>query len=298
MLGSNPFLNRTIIKNPEEFFGRTDELKTIYNRLSTLQSCDVYGKRKIGKSSLLYHISVKSRDKLGDDYRVAYIDLQDPKYHTVGGFLKYSLSELGCDSEVVIPSNSLNENLIVFSESIEKLGRGLKPVLLVDEFEKLIERPEEFDNGFFDTMRSLGYHGNIAYVTASLHSLKQMNAEGNFTSPFFNIFSEVPLNIFSSEETSAFLSAEREGVEFNEEEIEFIKEIANDRPLHLQIACYHVLENKGKNWNEKKLRKDIKKEFKNFEDKWVRRKRYSLKHGTTLFNYLKDLPKDIIRRRI
>lgn len=241
---------------------------------------------------------MKSRDELGDDYRVAYINLQDPKYHTVKGFLKYSLSEIGCDSEVILPSNSLNKNLIAFSESIEGLRRGTKPVLLIDEFENLTKRSAEFDNDFFDTMRSLGYNGNIAYVTASLRSLRSLCIEGNFTSPFYNIFSEVPLGMFSPEETSEFLSAKREGVEFNGEEIEFIKEIANDPPLHLQIACYHVLENKGKKWNENKLRKDIKKEFKNFGDKWVRRKRYGLEHVKGLFNYLKDLPKEIVKNRI
>jgi len=298
MSGSNPFLNRTIIKNPEEFFGRKNELRAIYNRLLTLQSCDVFGRRKIGKSSLLYHISVKSRDKLGDDYRVAYINLQYAKYHTVGGFLKYSLSELGCDSEVIRPSDSLNKNLIAFSESIEGLGKELMPILLVDKFEKLIERPEEFNNDFFDAMRSLGSLGKIAYVTTSLHSLKRMYLEGYFTSDFYNIFSEIPLDQFSHEETSEFLSAKRERVEFTEEEIEFIKEIANDYPLHLQIACYHVLENKGKKWNEKKLRKDIGKEFKNFKDNRARTGRSIIKHGKEFFNYFKDIPKEFIRHRI
>ena len=295
MLGSNPFSNRIMIENPEEFFGRKNELKTIYNRLLTLQSSDVFGKRKIGKSSLLYHISVKSRDKLGDDYRVAYIDLQDPKYHTVGGFLKYSLSELGCDSEVILSSDSLNKNLIAFSESIEGLGKELTPVLLVDKFEKLIEKPEEFNNDFFDAMRSLGSHGKIAYVTASLHSLKRMYLEGYFTSDFYNILSEIPIDKFSPEETSEFLSAERGGVEFTEDEIEFIKEIANDHPFHLQIVCYHVLKNRGKKWNEKKLRKDTEKEFKNFEDGGARKIRSTVKLGKALFNYFKDFPKEIIR---
>ncbi|MEA3282731.1 MAG: hypothetical protein U9Q68_09315 [Euryarchaeota archaeon] len=113
MLESNLFSNRTIIKNPEEFFGRKDELKTIYNRLLTLQSCDVFGKRKIGKSSILYYVFLKSLDELGDDYRLAYIDLQDPKYHKVEGFLKYSLSELGCDPEIIHTSDSLKKLLVL-----------------------------------------------------------------------------------------------------------------------------------------------------------------------------------------
>lgn len=183
MVENNPFSNRAMIKNPDKFFGRKDELKTIFSRLSNLQSCDVFGERKIGKSSLLYYIFLKLRDELGDEYRVAYIDLQDAKYHTFKGFLKYSLEELHSDPGV-ISSNSHNENLIAFSESIENLRNEIKPVLLIDEFENLTKRAEEFTNDFFDTMRSLGTHGNIAYVTASLHALKTLCTVGNFTSPF------------------------------------------------------------------------------------------------------------------
>jgi hypothetical protein len=233
-----------MIKKPDEFFGRKDELRTIFSRLSNLQSCDVSGERKIGKSSLLY---------------------SDP---------------------VVISSNSHNENLIAFSDSIKDLRKEIKPVLLIDEFENLTKRAEEFNNDFFDTMRSLGSHGNIAYVTASLHALKTLCTVGNFTSPFYNIFSQVHLGLFSPEETTEFLSAKREGFEFSEEEIEFIKRIANNHPLHLQIACYHVLENRGKEYDEKKLRKDVEKEIKNFGDKWTRRKRGFVKYGKALYSII------------
>jgi AAA+ ATPase superfamily predicted ATPase len=47
-----------MIKDPDEFFGRKNELKTIFSRLSNLQSCDVFGERKIGKSSLLYILEI------------------------------------------------------------------------------------------------------------------------------------------------------------------------------------------------------------------------------------------------
>ncbi|MFZ2071038.1 MAG: hypothetical protein WAV32_05500 [Halobacteriota archaeon] len=210
---------------------------------------------------------MKLRD--GDEYRVAYMDMQDAKNQTVKGFLKYSLKELGSDPGV-ISSNSHNENLIAFSDSIEGLRSEIKPVLLIDEFEILTKRPGEFNNDFFDAMRSLGSHGNIAYVTASLHALKTRCTVGNFTSPFYNIFSQLSLRLFSPEETADFLSAKREGVEFSEEEIAFIKKIAKNHPLHLQIACYHVLENKGREYDEKELRKDIEEEIKSFGDKFAR----------------------------
>jgi len=87
--------------NLDEFFGRKEQLETIFKRLVNLQSCDVFGERKIGKSSLLYHIFLKFNTELGNDYEAVYIDMQDPKCHTVEGFLKYCLKELGSNSEVI-----------------------------------------------------------------------------------------------------------------------------------------------------------------------------------------------------
>lgn len=104
----------------------------------------------------------------------------------------------------------------------------------------------------------------------------------------------MPLGLFSPEETSEFLSAKRKGVEFSKEEIEFIKTIAKNHPLHLQIACYHVLENKGKEYDEKKLRRDIKVEIRSFGDKLIRKERCIVKYLKYSINDIKE----IIRSRL
>jgi len=70
MVVQNPFSNRNMITDPDGFFGRKTELATIFNRLQNLQSCDVYGERKIGKSSLLYYVFKNVEDRIGDDYVV------------------------------------------------------------------------------------------------------------------------------------------------------------------------------------------------------------------------------------
>ncbi len=106
------------------------------------------------------------------------------------------------------------------------------------------------------------------------------------------------LGLFSPEETTDFLSAKRVGVEFTEKEIEFIKRIARNHPLHLQIACSHVFENKGKVYDEKELRKDIKEEIKSFGDKWTRRERGFVKHGKAAINYFKEIPKEFVKKWI
>jgi hypothetical protein len=125
------FSNRNMITNPDEFFGRKNEVRILFSRLANLQSCDVYGERKIGKSSLLYYIFKKGQDRLGDDYVVAYIDMQAAENHNVESFLRNSLNALDSNSDGIISSNNLNQNLIAFSESIKEFKKKKKPILLV-----------------------------------------------------------------------------------------------------------------------------------------------------------------------
>src|SRR5205085_2833792 len=51
----NPYLNRTMLKHRDDFFGRGPEIKRIFARLNATPpgSISVVGDRKIGKSSLL-----------------------------------------------------------------------------------------------------------------------------------------------------------------------------------------------------------------------------------------------------
>ncbi len=156
-------------------------------------------------------------------------------------------------------------------------------------------KKQEFNDDVFDTLRSLGNNGHIAYVTASLNSLKTLCEKGKFTSPFYNIFSEVKLGKFTPEETMEFFSTRGESFGFNQGGIEFIYEIADNHPLHLQIACDHVFKNKGKKWDEQKLRGVIEKEIKTYDDEEVRKKRHLKKldrgkqnEGTFIDNRKKD----------
>ena len=171
---NNPFTERNVIKNPDEFFGRKDELRTIFTRLQGLQSASIYGERKIGKSSLLYNVLYNIPEELGDEYKNAYIDLRDSKYHTAYYFLKNVLLEFGCDSEVILENNEYNKNLIEFSESVKELSKKCKPVLLIDEFDHIIKKPNEFNEDFLETLRTLGYQGYIAYVIASFSFIKRI----------------------------------------------------------------------------------------------------------------------------
>jgi len=55
----NPYLNRTMIRDVEDFYGRRREVARVYSRIGTAhpQSVSIVGPRRIGKSSLLNFIN-------------------------------------------------------------------------------------------------------------------------------------------------------------------------------------------------------------------------------------------------
>src|SRR5262249_29615005 len=107
----NPFTNRGVITNPDEFFGREQEIGEIGSRLRAMQRLSVVGEWRIGKSSLLYNLFQTGRLRIDDPaYRFFYLDLQHAQFHTAAGFLRAILRELELNVNAVSDGQSLNRN--------------------------------------------------------------------------------------------------------------------------------------------------------------------------------------------
>ncbi len=260
----NPFFFGPKITNPQYFVGREKELKKIFGFLNTeytgqMQHVSVVGERRIGKSSLLYRLTQVSGTYLPshEKYRFLYLDLQDPRCHTVSGLLDHILKELHLTHPSKVTFGGVHE---IVEKEREKNGTWI--ILLMDEFEKLTERAEEFTNGFYDSLRSLGNNNQIGIVTASQHPLRDLAEQKKLTSPFFNIFHQIQLGEFSEAETQAFLERGRQcDQKFTGADCEKIIEIAGNHPARLQITASLVYEAKrsGKiNW--KAIEKEAKSE--------------------------------------
>jgi hypothetical protein len=81
-----------------------------------------------------------------------------------------------------------------FSNAIKQWKQqGVLPVLCLDDFESLLKRTEEFDNGFYDNLRSLMNDNALMLVVASRKELSVYGSEYRFVSQFFNLGSVIPL---------------------------------------------------------------------------------------------------------
>jgi len=257
---NNPYTNRGVIKNPEEFYGREREVRRIYSRLSSShpQCLSIIGERKIGKSSLLYFISHEEIRKqwLKDDesYLFLLIDLQERGCEiSFTAFFQLVFKMLAERLGNSLVPDSLS-NVESESECYEEFKRivseidkqGLKLILLFDEF-GMITQSEHFDAAFFSFLRSIANNHECAYITTSRLKLQKLCRSSDISeSPFFNIFTPVPLGQFDVNEARSLIlkPSEQAGVTFDESEVEFVLSVAGCHPLFIQMACAALFDHK------------------------------------------------------
>lgn len=271
----NPFFYGGYITIPDYFVGRRAELRTIFALLETahtgqMQSVSVVGPRRIGKSSLLFHVMQVYRMRLRPTgaYRVAYVDATDPRCMTQAGFLDYVLDELSVAHETPV-------TLASFTTTIERNHPRLGLVVCLDEFESLTKNRAEFPDAFFDGLRSLMSASHIAFVIAAHISLAQLKRDDKWTSPFFTIIRHLELGELTDAEADeladrGYTSDQR----FTPKERQWLRQVGGRHPMKLQIAgslLYDAKVQGSVNWHALKrdYRQQIESVFGKQRARWL-----------------------------
>lgn len=265
-MSANPFTVRGTIQNPRDFIGRKTELLHIVTRLKTMQSCSVVGERRIGKSSLLYHLFQTGNERLSDSgFRFVYIELTDASAQTVVDFLQTVLQSLDLPTDSIKDDNKPNRNLTAFGRAIQGLvDKGERVILCLDEFEGLFDNPQEFNDMFFNHFRSMVNHRKLALVTASRQPLEVYSIENKLTSPFFNLLSVTELTDFTSEEVETFLAIYQQKVSFTDHELEFIYWYHQQHPIKLQIFCDLMFQWRDRDWSNDMMLEETARVYSQF----------------------------------
>jgi len=254
----NPFFNRHRITDPAFFCGRAREVEALYSAIATRQCRAVVGERKLGKSSLLTHLSCPAALRRHgfdpDAYLLLYLDLEGMANISYDEFWPELLDRL----ELALPATQVDLRALTQQTAVQPEVRfmqvrrllrrveraGLTVVILLDEFESLAANAH-FGPGFYGELRSLAGELGVVYITASkrgLYDLTYQRADA-LSSPFFNIFSEETLGLLPLAEAAALLrtlSALPAGEAFTPEQIEYLLELAGPHPFFLQAAGWHL----------------------------------------------------------
>lgn len=247
----NPYTNRIIIRNPDNFYNRKAEVKKIFSRIggSRPQSISVVGARRVGKSSLLYYICNESvgRKVLQnyEDYIFIFCDLQERRDMNVNDFFTLVSKKIAIETNKFSQQNLFEKvTYDSFLELIQELDKRKKKVILAfDEFD-VVTKNENFGREFFSFLRSIANSYNVAYIASSRKDLQELSHTDEIRdSPFFNIFTHIPIGSFDRKSAEELISipSKREGIPLKEY-TEFIFELAGFHPFFIQIACSNLFE--------------------------------------------------------
>ncbi|NEO34494.1 MAG: ATP-binding protein [Symploca sp. SIO3C6] len=203
-----PFIAGSMITDSKFFVGRREELDFITSRMTAAQptSINVLGEWRIGKSSLLYHFCqtyeqrVQRYGKSPSDYVAIYLSLQDAQCRQEANFyraiakalLKRASVQNNPALSVPLNGGSLDRQTFSAAMDVWKIEKVL-PVLCLDKFEELFENAEEFNNQFYDNLRSLMDRNALMLVIASYKRLDVYSRQHRLTSSFFNLGNILPL---------------------------------------------------------------------------------------------------------
>lgn len=269
----NPFTFGNPIKEPARFFGRSEDLRQIVNRLrsSAHESTSIVGERRIGKTSLLKYLdNPEVAEKFGlpsTEYCMVYIDFQGLTDITPERFWQRVLRKMErsiCLPEVIPKIEELRDmgafDLFDLEDLFEEIAsRGLTTVLLLDEFDYVTQNPN-FGSDFFGGLRALAIHQNLPLITATRRELVDLcHSEELKGSPFFNIFANVVLRPFSRAEVLEMLDGylAESALEFSEREKELVLGLGGGYPFFTQMAGHYLVEAKLKNLNEDQLLQEV-----------------------------------------
>ena len=197
-----PFIAGPALQNSQSFVGRQEALDSITSRSAAAQptSINVFGKRKIGKSSLLYRFCetyeqrVQRYGRNPSEFVAIYLSLQDAQCNKEANFYQAVADKL-----IDRPSVRGNPNLTAplsgssldrqsFARAMDEWkARGVLPILCLDKIEELLDRTGEFNDGFYDSLRSLMDRNALMLVITSEQRLDVYSRKRKLTSDFFNL---------------------------------------------------------------------------------------------------------------
>jgi uncharacterized protein len=261
----SPFVVGRPLRDDEPIFGREEAFRFIAAEIAAFNSVNVIGERRMGKTSLLNHLignqAKHFTSQPGESSLVlTYVDLQrgvSTASRFYGAVLRQLLarwqpSQLARHRNLADLNKRLNRKpeaeYYEFEQAIRELHNldriGVRPVILIDEFELLLE-PSAKDGfpypGFFNGLRSIIGDKDrlLAMIVASRRPLAEYFSDptrpGSLTSTFPNYFQPFGLGPLDDAAASALLLQKSDHA-LKIAEAEEAKQWAGGHPCHLQVA--------------------------------------------------------------
>jgi hypothetical protein len=237
----NPYTNRAGITSSLHFVGREAQLRDIFTRIQGGQSVLLMGERRIGKSSLLHAVGFERGEWLDFKTDFVMVDLQSLAGCNEDAFIRAFLQAIETVTGAKAPDVS-RAALEWVAEAIHSSGSRL--IVAMDEFDVLVWN-EKIPPEFLANLRSWTVRHEFPLVVAFREgSIDRIVEDPKFGSAFLNLFGSVYVGPFDENDAQelAWRPAHDRAIEFSDDEVDLVLDLAGFFPLFIQIACYHLFE--------------------------------------------------------
>jgi len=223
----NPFVPTTgRIENLENFFGREQEIKEIFELLNNASSVAIIGKQAIGKSSLLYAVYQQSINLLKSLRQNAFLDMNN--IHNQEDFY-FAICE-----KIDVPDSTGNQ----FNRNL----KNKRVLLILDNVGKL--NGEGFTRNVRYHLRGLaeGENACLKLVVAANESLKTLFNDSYETSPLADICQQVDIQPWNEKIIRDFIAKRLQPttIDFTEADIQELIQESGRHPQKLTQLCYDL----------------------------------------------------------
>ena len=183
-----------------------------------------------------------------DDYIFVYLRLSAFVGYDSERFCEMLLRELSstASEEIHTSCNNIHEALDKFIGMLS--SKGKKVIVMLDEFDSITDIPA-FNSVLLGYFRGLINRYSLSFITSSRVPIRELTeaedspqGEAEDSSPFFNVFFNISLGYLKNQEALELIEKPSSGqkMKFNNEDKNFINEIAFLHPFFIQVACYHL----------------------------------------------------------
>lgn len=272
-----PFVLGKPIKNPADFYGREGVLRELYQAILNGQLVAVVGEHRCGNTSIIYqlmHPEVRERHLApAEDAALvfAFVSSQLAADSPEALLRRMSRSIRRADPDAEVDFNAEIDRGWL-EDYLEELSvRGMKLVLLMDEFESIARFPDDF----WEWLQVLVSEYDVSIIATTRHDLGRYRAETGEGPPFFNHFINMPVGSFSEATFEHFLREKSELTDFDFLAVrDVISDLAGRYPYYLQLAAaLFYLNDAGSGTVSQSKIDDIVRDFKVrtsmlFDDAW------------------------------
>ncbi|MDM8531230.1 hypothetical protein QUF63_08655 [Anaerolineales bacterium HSG25] len=249
--GFSPFVTGWPIVHPNQFFGRSFELKLIFDllRRPPMQNIAILSARRGGKTSLLHYLKnitatpthlLRDNQRANwlhqpENYQWVMVEFEDARMGNRERLFRHILQGLGIEAQP--DPYDLYDFLDAISENLERPS-----IILMDEIGYGLASPE-LDQEFWWSLRSLSSNqtqGKLAFILTAKETPNKLADKHGKPSPFFNIFGHtITLEAFKEEEARSLIA--NSPIQFSAEDEDWIIEQSGCWPAPLQLLSHNRL---------------------------------------------------------